>query len=287
MFYICYYGKEGKRFCKKNLRLLRIAIPVVSVLMVVAVVGLYYYSPVADNQSENIQVKSYSSIVSIASADASKLGMMESMNSSASVTRDGVTVTLLTTTLTSQDANESGILLSALYNGEAAGSILLVVHNFENSSQYTFIPIFSTVLKQPETVNTSLSRTSSIAFLTSNGSTVNATPAAQFFPTGTYSSGWLGWAYSFNNYNTQGLIAWLLTGAAVSALVVLLVTGGAGWPIATIVAAALIASAAVLGLINWMGSYQGVYYAYSTNWMAALYGHPPTWIAYNPVPGGY
>ena len=255
--------------------------------MVVAVVGLYHYSPVADNQSENIQVKSYSSIVSIASADASKLGMMESMNSSASVTRDGVTVTLLTTTLTSQDANESGILLSALYNGEAAGSILLVVHNFENSSQYTFIPIFSTVLKQPETVNTSLSRTSSIAFLTSNGSTVNATPAAQFFPTGTYSSGWLGWAYSFNNYNTQGLIAWLLTGAAVSALVVLLVTGGAGWPIATIVAAALIASAAVLGLINWMGGYQGVYYAYSTNWMAALYGHPPTWIAYNPVPGGY
>ena len=79
----------------------------------------------------------------------------------------------------------------------------------------------------------------------------------------------------------------MLTGAAVSALVVLLVTGGAGWPIATIVAAALIASAAVLGLINWMGSYQGVYYAYSTNWMAALYGHPPTWIAYNPVPGGY
>lgn len=131
-------------------------------------------------------------------------GGLGSLNNSASVTRDGVTVTLLTTTLTSQDANESGILLSALYNGEAAGSILLVVHNFENSSQYTFIPIFSTVLKQPETVNTSLSRTSSIAFLTSNGSTVNATPAAQFFPTGTYSSGWLGWAYSFNNYNTQG-----------------------------------------------------------------------------------
>ncbi|QRF75102.1 hypothetical protein Thermo_00595 [Thermoplasmatales archaeon] len=58
-------------------------------------------------------------------------------------------------------------------------------------------------------------------------------------------------------------------------------------PIAAIVAAALVASAAVLGLINWMGGYQGVYYADSTNWIASLYGHPPAWIAYNPVPGGY
>ena len=67
--------------------------------MVVAVVGLYHYSPVADNQSENIQVKSYSSIVSIASADASKLGMMESMNSSASVTREISSVLIVNTSL--------------------------------------------------------------------------------------------------------------------------------------------------------------------------------------------
>jgi len=43
----------------------------------------------------------------------------------------------------------------------------------------------------------------------------------------------------------------------------------------------------VIGLINWTGGYQGVYYADSTNWIASLYGHPPAWIAYNPVPSGY
>ena len=246
--------------------------------MIVTVVGLYYYSPVADSQSKNIQVKSYSSIASIAGADASKLGVIEYINSSVSMTVDGATATLLTTMLTSYDANESGILLSALHNVETAWPILLVVHNFENSSQYTFIPIFSMVLKQPETVNTTLSMTSSITFLASSGSAISAAPTAQFFPTGTYSSGWFGRAYSFNNHNTNGLIAWLLTGTAVSALVILLVTGGAGLPLAAIVAAA-----AVLRLINWMGSYREVYYADSTNWMSALYWHPPAWIAYSLV----
>jgi hypothetical protein len=262
-------------------RILRIAIPVVSVLLVVLMVGLYYYPPVINNQSGNMQVRSYSSIASKSNAEASKLGLMKSSNSSSSITKDGVTVTFITTTLTSKDPNESGILLSVLYNGKVAGSVLMVVYNFQKSSQYTFIPIFSTVLKHTETVNTSLSMPSL------NASSGSATPDAQFVPVGTYSSGWLGWAYSFNNYNTQGLISWLVTGAAVSALIVLLVTGGAGWPVAAIVAAALVASAAVLGLINWMGGYQGIYYAASTNWWATIYGYPPAWISYNPVPSGY
>jgi hypothetical protein len=266
---------------------LRVAIAVVSIIVVVSLVGLYYYSPIADSQSANIPVRPNSYIASIANSDTSKLGMMESTNNSASVTRDGVSVTFETTVLTSHDAGESGMLLSVLYNGETAGSVLLVVNNFENSSQYTFIPIFSSVLIQSETFNTSLSLASSTPLVASNGSDLSVTPAAQFLPVGTYSSGWLGWAYSFNNYNTQGLMAWLVAGAAVSVLVVLLATAGLGWPIAAIVAAVLVASAAVLGLINWMGGYQGIYYAESTNWMAAFYGHPPAWISYNPVPGGY
>jgi hypothetical protein len=236
---------------------------------------------------ENIQVQSYHSIASKASADASKLGMKEFKTCSTSMSRDGITVTLQTTRLTSQNANENGVILTSLYNGEVTGSILLAVHNFKNSNQYTFIPIFSTVLKHPETINASLSSISPITPLASNSINANTVPDAYHIPVGTYSSGWLGWAYSFNNYNTQGLIHWLEVGAGVSFFIILLVTLGVGLPVAAIIVAALAAAASVLGLINWMGGYQGIYFAESANWIATYFGYPVSWISYNPVPGGY
>jgi hypothetical protein len=113
--------------------------------------------------------------------------------------------------------------------------------------------------------------------------------SGSYLPVGTYSSGGCGWAYSFNNYNTNGLIKWIEVGAAVSFFVVVLVTAGLGWPIATIVAAALVAVAQVLGLINWEGGYQGIYVADTTGAFGIFSGHPygVPWVGANPVPSGY
>ena len=233
--------------------LLRTLTIIVSVFLALSIVSLYYYAPVVNTSSANIQQKSYTSVVSITNRDISKLGMIESGHSSTSTTLKGITLTFIKTTLKSNNGNGIGIIYSVLYNIEAIGSVIMIAHNFKNSTLYTFIPVFSSVLKGSETVNTSYNINTSSNLHALSGRTEKIVPAGQFLPVGKYSSGWLGWADSFNNYNTQGLIAWLAAGGAVSALIILLVTGGLGWPIAAIVAAALVASAAVLDLINWMG----------------------------------
>ena len=110
-----------------------------------------------------------------------------------------------------------------------------------------------------------------------------------YLPVGTYSSGACGWAYSFNNYNTDGLIVTIAAGALVGALVVELVTAGVGTPIAAIVASTLLAVAAVLNYINWTGGYQGIYIADTTSVYGIFSGHPYDipWVGANPVPNGY
>ena len=101
--------------------------------------------------------------------------------------------------------------------------------------------------------------------------------SGSFVPVATHSSGSCGWTYSFNNYNTEGLIDLLIAGATISALVILLATGVLGLPVATVLASAVVAVAAVLNYINWSGGYQGIYVADTTNYFGILSGHP-YWI---------
>lgn len=113
--------------------------------------------------------------------------------------------------------------------------------------------------------------------------------SGSFVPVATHSSGSCGWVYSFNNYNTEGLIDLLIAGATISALVILLETGVLGLPVATVLTSAVVAVAAVLNYINWSGGYRRIYVADTTNYFGILSGHPYgiPWGGANPVPDGY
>ena len=79
-------------------------------------------------------------------------------------------------------------------------------------------------------------------------------------------------------------------GQGVSDLVMAMASAGIATAIAVIMAPLLLASIGVIGYIDWMGGYNGIYVGYTTSFWGGLetghaYGMP--WVWYNPVPNGY
>ncbi|MCL5802242.1 MAG: hypothetical protein M1529_00285 [Candidatus Thermoplasmatota archaeon] len=258
---------------------------IVATIIVTIGFAALWFSPVISTVNQGqLNITTYAQIQPEIKNTMENYKMHAVTNNSFSVTRNNMNITFIQTGLMENETNNTGFTVTVLVNNHVSGSIMEITRRVDNNYNYTLIPFYSTILKSTKSfeLNTTVASRSNRSYVNSIVSN-----DVQYFPTGTYSTGFAGWAYSWSQYQLEGLLFILGGGQGVSDLVMAMASAGIATAIAVIMAPLLLASIGVIGYIDWMGGYQGVYYAYSTNWMAALYGHPPTWIAYNPVPGGY
>lgn len=180
-----------------------------------------------------------------------------------------------------------GIAVTVFMNDHLVGSIMELTMAEFNGYSYTLIPIYSTILGSA----ISFQLNSTASGFQSNTKVQNMVSSdVQYFPTGTYTTGFAGWAYSWSQYQLGGLLIALGTGQGISDLVMAMISSGISAAIATIMAPILLVSIGVIGYIDWMGGYHGIYIGYTTSFWGGLetghvYGMP--WLWYNPVPNGY
>jgi hypothetical protein len=263
----------------------------IATLIVAIGISALWFSPVADSvspvRSGNI---SYAKIEPEISRIIQNHGMHVIEKHSFSLIADGMNITFMISSLMENKTYNTGIAVTVIMNNHVIGSIMGLTLKDGNGYCYTLIPLYSTILKSTMSFHLNNTNFSS----TSNPQVQNTVSSdAQYFPTGTFSTGFAGWAYSWSQYQLEGLLT-LLTGSgavlSIPTVVSAIVSAGISAAVAEIIGPILLTSAPVLVYFVWMGGYNGIYVGYTTSFWGGLetghvYGMP--WVWYNPAPNGY
>ena len=282
----------AKKLSKRIDRILSISF---AVAMVFGLLTLYYGEPVQHSNAVAVKGKGISAIQPDLQSGLLSLNLKEKSTFVHGITDGKYNLTFITTTLYSPNANTTGYVFTDLLNGNVIGALIERLQVSDKGTYITLVPIYSRVLNN--TINYMIpqqhSKKTTVNAPIYNDNSV-ATPDLQIFPAGTYSQGMYGWAYSWNNYNTQGLELWTAfitsSGTAVATGIAAAVATGVATALAAVLIPFIIAASAGIALVNWMGGYHGVFVAESTSWFSAFAGYPPygvIWLGANPVPGGY
>ena len=260
----------------------------IATLIIAIGISALWFSPVADSvspvRSGNI---SYVQIEPEISRIIQNHGMHVIEKHSFSLIGDGMNITFMISSLMENKTYNTGIAVTVIMNNHVIGSIMGLTLKDGNGYCYTLIPLYSTILKSTMSFHLNNTNFSS----TSNPNVQNTVSSdAQYFPTGTFSTGFAGWAYSWSQYQLEGLLTILGSGEGASVIAAGMASAGIATAIAVIMVPLLLASIGVIGYIDWMGGYNGIYVGYTTSFWGGLetghvYGMP--WLWYNPVPNGY
>ena len=264
---------------------------IVATIIVTIGFAALWFSPVTSTVNQDqLNITTYAQIQPEIKNTMENYKMHAVTNNSFSITRNNMNITFIQTGLMENETNNTGFTVTVLVNNHVSGSIMEITRRVDNNYNYTLIPFYSTILKSTKSfeLNTTVANRS-------NRSYINSTVSndVQYFPTGTYSTGFAGWAYSWSQYQLEGILT-LLTGAgaisSIPAIVSAMVAAGVSASIAVIIGPVLLASVPALVYIDWMGGYNGIYVGYTTSFWGGLetghaYGMP--WVWYNPVPNGY
>lgn len=266
------------------------------ILISVGMVMASMYAPIAARPTIQTSNQPFSNFDPAVTSYLSEYGMHYLGNKSVTIDRSGNTVDFLQSSLISYQNNTTGYIFTSEYDGLVAGSIMAIYASSNTQTSLTLVPIYSTILKNVEHVilNSSTTYATGNCSSSQHKSQIFA-PDYQVFPVGTYSTGWAGWAYSWNEYNTQGLIVFVgfygaLGGAGVTAAIAAAVSAGVALTVASVLIPFILAAMAAIAYVDWMGDYKGVYVGECTSlWGSFVTGHPYglLWLAHNPVPGGY
>ncbi len=264
---------------------------VVATLVVTIGFATLWFSPAVNTvnhiQSNNI---TYARLKPEMMNTIKNYGMIAVTDNSFSITKGSMNITFLFSNLKGNGTNNTGFTFTVLMNNHVSGSIMELTRNRGNSYNYTLVPFYSTILESTQSFQLNNAVVNS-----SNHSYVNsiASNDVQYFPTGTYTTGFAGWAYSWNQYQLDGLLT-LLTGPgailSIPSVISAMVAAGVSATIAGVIGPVLLASVPILTYIDWMGGYNGIYVAYPTSlWGSFATGHAygVPWLWYNPVPYGY
>lgn len=175
-------------------------------VMVFGLLFLYYSVPVDQSAHLNSKQIILPAIEPRIDSGLASMGMQETSSHTFKLSKDGNKVTLMISSLYAIKDNATGYVITVLVNSYVSGSIIERVHQDQNGTNFTLIPVYSAIMKNAENfrLNNSPSIGGNISSHLSSSPAI-ATPVAQIFPEGTYTSSMYGWAYSWNNYNTQGL----------------------------------------------------------------------------------
>lgn len=261
---------------------------IVATIIVTIGFAALWFSPVMSTVNQGqLNITTYAQIQPEIKNTMENYKMHAVTNNSFSVTRNNMNITFIQSGLMENKTNNTGFTVTVLVNNHVSGSIMEITRRVDNNYNYTLIPFYSTILKSTKSfeLNTTVASRSNRSYVNSIVSN-----DVQYFPTGTYSTGSAGWAYSWSQYQLEGLLFILGSGQGVSDLVMAMASAGIATAIAVIMAPLLLASIGVIGYIDWMGGYNGIYVGYTTSFWGGLetghaYGMP--WVWYNPVPNGY
>lgn len=187
---------------------------VISATIFVAIsLAVLWFSPVVYSPS-NTQSSSpsYAQLLPEISKTVSQNGLHAIANETFTMSGQDHTISFIESYLASSTDNSTGFLITVLLDNLVSGSVMEITQNYGNTSTFSIIPRY---LSNVNTTN-ELSVTNDVT-IANNASSVS--PDAQTFPSGTYTSGWLGWAYSWNNYNTELLVAWLAVGGLTTGVI--------------------------------------------------------------------
>ena len=262
----------------------------ITIATLIVAIGLsaLWFSPVADSVSlARSGSTSYAKIEPEISRIVQDHGMHVAGKYSFSLTGDGMKITFMISNLMENKTYNKGIVVTVMIGNRLIGSIMGLTIKQDNGYYYSFIPLYSTILKS----TTSFQLNSTAVSSSSNPPIQNMVSGdVQYFPTGTYSTGYAGWAYSWSQYQLEGLLTVLGSGEGASVIVAGMASAGIATAIAVIMVPLLLASIGIIGYIDWIGGYNGIYVGYTTSFWGGLetghvYGMP--WLWYNPVPNGY